>query len=234
MTLLRRVGRGRVAILLLLGLALGGGWLWLRDSAVVAVKRVTVTGVSGRDAGRIRSALIAAARGMSTLDVQSSRLHTAVQPFPAVRALHVTTEFPHGLRIHVVERLPAAVLTAAGRRLAVSADGTVLRDLDPPRGVPVIPVRALPVGRRLANRSEEQELAVLVRAPRPLRARVGSVTENPVHGIVVGLKRGPKLYFGSAHRLAAEWIAATAVLANHGSLGAAYLDLTDPQRPAAG
>ena len=29
---------------------LGGAWVWLRDSSLVAVERVTVTGVAGPDA----------------------------------------------------------------------------------------------------------------------------------------------------------------------------------------
>jgi cell division protein FtsQ len=231
---LRRLGPGRLAILVVLALAAGGGWLWFRDSSVVTVSRVTVTGLEGPGAGRIRSALIAAARGMTTLDVQVSRLHTAVQPFPDVRALKVTTEFPHGLRIHVIEQTPAAVLSAAGHRLAVSADGTVLRDVRPSRGLPAIAVRALPAGTRLAPGSPRAELSVLAAAPRPLRSRIVLVGDGPLHGIVVHLRRGPSLYFGTAGQLREKWIAAAAVLANERSAGAAYIDLSDPQRPAAG
>jgi cell division protein FtsQ len=229
-----RLGPARVAILVALVVALGGAWLWFRDSSVVSIKRVTVTGLTGPGASRIRAALTAAARGMSTLDVQVSRLHTAVQPFPAVRALRVSTQFPHGLKIQVIEQLPAAVLTAAGHRLAVSADGTVLRDLKPARALPVIAVRALPVGPRVADRTEANELAVLAAAPRPLRTRIAAINRSALHGIVVRLRSGPNLYFGDANEIQAKWISATAVLANRGSLGAAYIDLTDPQRPAAG
>ncbi len=231
---LRRLGPARVVVLLVLALALGGAWLWFRDSSVVAIKRVTVTGLSGTSAGRIRAALMSAARGMSTLDIQTSRLHTAVQPFPEVRALHVSTQFPHGLRIRVIEQLPAAVVSAAGRRLAVSADGTVLRQLMPPRALPVIAVRALPVGPRVTDRRAQQELAVLAAAPGRLRIHVIGVIKNAAHGIALRLRRGPNLYFGTPTQLRAKWIAVTAVLANRGAAGATYIDVTDPQRPAAG
>jgi cell division protein FtsQ len=231
---LRRLGPLRVAILLAVALALGGGWLWFRHSSVVAIQRVTVTGLSGPGAGHIRAALISAARGMSTLDVQTARLHTVVQPFPVVRALKVSAQFPHGLRIHVIEQLPVAALSAAGRRLAVSADGTVLRDLHPARSLPAVSVRELPVGQRVTNKLERQELAVLAAAPAPLRARSADVVDSPAHGIVVVLRDGPKLFFGSPGQLRDKWLAAAAVLANSSSAGAAYIDLTDPQRPAAG
>lgn len=231
---LRRLGPGRLAILVALAVAVGGGWLWFRDSSVVTIKRVTVTGLTGPAAGRIRAALVAAARGMTTLDLQASRLHTAVQPFPDVRALQVTTQFPHGLRIHVIEQNPAAVLTAAGRRLAVSADGTVLRDLKAPSTLPAIVVRALPVGARVVERLPKEELSVLAAAPRALRARIAALGDSAIHGLVVHLRRGPSLYFGSPVQLRDKWIAAAAVLANARAAGAAYIDVTDPQRPAAG
>ncbi len=190
--------------------------------------------MSGPDAGRIRTALLAAARGMSTLDVQTARLHTVVQPYPAVRALQVSTQFPHGLRIHVVEQLPAAVLTAAGQRLVISTDGTVLRDMRPPPGLPLIPVRALPVGPRVAAQAQLQELAVLMGAPSRLRSRIATLDDTSAHGVIVRLRQGPRLYFGGPGMVRAKWVAAAVVLASRGAAGAVYIDLSDPQRPAAG
>lgn len=224
----------RVAAVLLAAAVLGTTWFWLRDSSLVAVRHVEITGVSGPDSGRIRAALIAAAHTMTTLDLQRSRLHTAVAPYPAVKSLRITTDFPHGLRIHVIEELPSAILTAGGRRIVVSADGAVLRGADTKRLLPVVPVRALPVGPRVTNRQNQQELAVLAAAPSKLAARAAAVLDTAAHGIVVKLRAGPSLYFGTANSLHAKWIAATAVLANPGSAGAAYVDLTDPSRPAAG
>jgi cell division protein FtsQ len=195
---------------------------------------VEITGITGPDSSRIRAALIAAAHTMTTLDLQRSRLHTAVAPYPAVKGLRVTTDFPHGLRIHVIEELPTAILVAGGRRMVVAADGAVLRGASSRRTLPVLPVRALPVGPRVTNRQNRQELAVLAAAPSKLRARAASVLDTAAHGIVVKLRAGPSLYFGTAGSLHAKWIAATAVLANPGSAGAAYVDLSDPSRPAAG
>src|SRR5581483_11912678 len=60
--------------LIVVGALLGGGWLWFRDSSLVTVKRVTVTGASGPDAAAIRRALVAAAQGMTTLDVSVDQL----------------------------------------------------------------------------------------------------------------------------------------------------------------
>jgi len=116
----------------------------------------------------------------------------------------------------------------------VAADGTVLGELSPGENLPVIAVHELPVGQRLAGTLQRQELAVLMAAPGALRAQITGVGDSPALGIVVRLRRGPKLYFGTPRQLQDKWIAAAAVLGNRASAGAAYIDLTDPQRPAAG
>ena len=85
-------GRVRLRVWIVLGAVatlalLGGAWVWLQDSPLVSVNRVTVTGVSGPDAGPIRSALSLAARNMTTLDVRLSQLRTAVAPYPVVKEI---------------------------------------------------------------------------------------------------------------------------------------------------
>lgn len=232
--LLRKLGPRRVAAVLLAVCVLGAGWLWLRSSSLVAVSQVRITGITGPDSVRIRAALTAAAHTMTTLDVKMSRLYTAVSPYPDVKALRVTTDFPHGLRIRVVEELPAAILSAGGSRIVVAADGVVLRSVSARRALPVIPVRALPVGARLSDPAAAQELAVVSGMPAKFRTRVTTVLDTSTHGIVVKLRAGPSLYFGSSNSIGDKWIAATAVLASPGSAGASYIDLSDPSRPAAG
>ena len=41
------------------------------------------------------------------------------------------------------------------------------------------------------------------------------------------LRNGPSIYFGDATQLGAKWTAAAEVLADSGSAGAAYIDVTD-------
>ena len=235
MTVKRRVRwRLRVALALLAVLALlGGTWLWLRDSSLVAVRKVSISGVSGPDAGQIRSALTLAARNMTTLDVRIGSLRTAVAAYPVVKDLGVSAQFPHGLRIRVVEQLPVGALTAGGREIAASRDGTLLHDV-PTASLPTVPVRLLPGGSRVVERPALQALALIAATPRRLRARIDQVTTSPPHGLVVDLRSGPSLYFGDDSDLAAKWVAATEVLADPSSAGATYIDVTDPARPAAG
>ncbi len=214
--------------------ALGGAWLWLRDSSLVAVQRVTVTGASGPDARQIRVALVAAARSMTTLDVQISTLRTAVSPFPVVKGLQVSTNFPHGLRIRVIEQIPVATLASDAHRIVVAGDGTLLRDISPPSSLPTISVPVLPGGSKLTDPRALAAVAVLAAAPYQLLSHVQQVTANATHGVVVQLRNGPSMYFGDPSLLSAKWLAATGVLGDPGSNGASYIDVSDPYRPAAG
>ncbi len=55
-----------------------------------------------------------------------------------------------------------------------------------------------------------------------------------MHGLEAQLRNGPKVYFGTDDDLGAKWAAAAAVLADSGSAGADYIDVTVASRPAAG
>ena len=79
-----------------------------------------------------------------------------------------------------------------------------------------------------------QETELLADAPAALLPRIASTTMSADHGLTVTLRSGPELYFGASDRLTAKWDSAVAVLANASSAGAAYIDVSDPSRPAAG
>ena len=233
----RRLGRrGRLALVLGLALVglLVGGWFLFRDSPLVSASHVTVEGESGPDAARIRQALQSAAHTMSTLDVDMSRLRSAVAPYPIVRDLEVSSQFPHGLRIHVVEQLAVGAIDVGGRKVPVAPDGTLLHDLVAARSLPLIPLRVSPGGARVTDSSALGAIRLLAAAPHRLRSKVTQVSTVTGHGLVAQLRDGPALYFGDTSDLGAKWLAASAVLADAGSNGASYIDVTDPGRPAAG
>ncbi|HWC26257.1 MAG TPA: FtsQ-type POTRA domain-containing protein [Solirubrobacteraceae bacterium] len=207
--------------------------LWLRDSSVVAVRQVTVTGVEGPQAEQIRRALRSAGLDMTTLHVRKRALLAAVAAYPVVRSVRTETDFPHGLRIVVNAHEAVGALRAAGGGVtAVAADGTLLRG-SATRGLPTVGVRATPGGDRLTAREDVVAVRLLAAAPRPLRARIARVFRG-ARGVTATMQDGPKLYFGGAARLGAKWSAAVQVLAHPTSRGAAYVDLRAPDRPVAG
>jgi cell division protein FtsQ len=229
----RRLRLGVLAVAVVC-VALSGGWLWFRDSSLVSVEKVTITGERGPDAAAIRTALMASARSMTTLDVQTSHLYAAVSAYPVVQALRVTTQFPHGIRIRVIEQLPVAEVVVGGRRIAVAPDGALLHDLPSPPSLPTLDLSVPPGGLRLSDPRAVASLAAARTAPRLLRPRIVTISDPPSRGLVAQLRTGPAVYLGDASQLRAKWAAVVAVLADAGSAGASYIDVTDPGRPAAG
>jgi cell division protein FtsQ len=229
----------RLGIALAVLVLLGGGWLLLRKSPLVSVEHVQIAGVQGVDAGRIDAALRGAARGMSTLNVNAGALRAAVASYPVVRSLSVSTSFPHGLRIHVVEQLPVAALSVGGVRTAVAADGVVLgpellaSERIPLPAIALAAGSAVPLGGHVENATTRVELTVLGAAPRVLLGWVSKVLIGP-EGLTVAMRNGLSIYFGDATRPHAKWLAAARVLADPSSAGATYVDVRAPERPAAG
>lgn len=208
------------------------GGFWLRDSSLVTVRDVQVSGVTGPEAAQVRQAITDAAQGMSTLHVDVGRLRGAVQSFPIVEGLQVHRDLPHTLEITVRQHVAVGALSLGAHRVAVAGDGTILNG-SLTKGLPLIPVGAPPGGAKLVERRALRLVALLAAAPPELRARVGHVGFGP-HGLAARISHGPVLYFGPGTRLRAKWVAAARILSDFSSKGTSYLDLRIPERPAAG
>ena len=218
---------------LLAGLLLTAYYAWFRDSSLVAVEEVTVTGATTDDAARIRSRLTEAAQGMTTLHVDEEALMRALPVGAAVADLRVSTDFPHGMTIEVVQSPAVAVLVAPGKRMAVAADGTVLKGVKA-ANVPTINVQSVP-GRGRVNRGRARQLvAAAAAAPHALRTRIERLRYLSAKGLVAYLARGPQVILGDTSNLAAKWATAAAILADPESRGASYVDVSLPDRPVAG
>ncbi len=222
-----------VVVWLLVVAALGSvGWVWLRDSSLVAVERVTISGATGLGAPAARSALTSEAQQMTTLNVDSAALSGAVARFPLIRSLSITTDFPHAMKIVVHERTPVGALVAPGGTVAVADDGVLLAGV-PTAGLPVVELSRLISGRRVTGGVAAEQVALLASAPSALRRDITQVTAGP-DGLTAFLRAGPQLRFGDASRLAAKWVAAERVLRDPEAAGAAYIDVSIPERPASG
>jgi cell division protein FtsQ len=223
--------RRRILAVLAVCLVLAAGFqFWLRDSPLVAVEDVKVTGLTTKDAPRVRAALASAAHTMTTLHVDQADLESAIAAYPVVQALEVQADFPHRLEIHVVEYRPAALVGG----LPVAGDGTILRGLPMEGSLPKIDARGKLDGDRLSHPAALHAARVAGGAPAPLRGRLERIEVRSEEGIVVELRDGPELIFGNAKHLRAKWIAAVRILADPKAAGASYIDVRLPGRPAAG
>jgi cell division protein FtsQ len=213
---------------------IGGGWLWLRHSSLVAVQHVRVSGVHGSEAQAIEAALTGAAKRMSTLDVSTSKLRAAVAPYPVVGDVRVHTSFPHGLSIQVIEQSPVATLSAGGVKTAVAANGVVLGEAHASSSLPTLSSQVqLSPGEHVRETTLLGELTVLGAAPKGLTKSVQRAYSSS-KGLTLVMHSGLRAYFGDSSRPHAKWTALVRVLADPGSVGASYVDVRVPERPAAG
>lgn len=209
-------------------------WFWFRDSGLVAVERVTVTGLTTDEAPRLRAALVAAAHSMTTLHLDRERLERTVEAYPVVKGLELSPDLPNALQIRVVEHHAAALVVAEGDRVPVAGDGTVLSGLPAEGRLPTIDAERPFEDGRLEDRGALRAVRVVAAAPAVLRGRLEEVERRKEDGLVVRLREGPELIFGDATRVQAKWTAAARVLADKAAAGASYVDLRLPGRPAAG
>ncbi|MGH2879012.1 MAG: cell division protein FtsQ/DivIB [Solirubrobacteraceae bacterium] len=238
--LLRDAVRARglpIRVLLCAALALpllGGGWVWLRNSSLLGVRHVHIAGVQGAQALEIRHALDAAALQMSTMNVNTAVLRSAVASYPEVGAISASASFPHTLSIEVSERLPVAILVGPGERTAIAANGTVLGPALASSTLPTLAAKTAPApGTHVREASALAGAAVLGAAPAPLLRYVTRVYEGP-EGLTLQMHNGLLVYFGDGTYPHAKWLSLARVLSSPGAAGATYVDVRLPARPAAG
>ena len=105
----RRILRLGLGLIVVLAVAAAGGCgcatpAWSRSSDV------QITGVTASDGEQVKAALESAALEMTTLHVRPQGSRTRPRACTSVDSVEVATDFPHTLRIHVIERRPVAAL----------------------------------------------------------------------------------------------------------------------------
>jgi hypothetical protein len=221
-----------LAGILLAVLGVGLGWLWFRDSSFAAVERVAITGSGSSERAQVQETLESTAAGMSTLRVDREALEAAVEPFASVAGLRVRPDFPHDLRIEVIEHEPVATVRTGGSSVPATGGGLLLAGVRV-GDLPSVATTAPVAGRHVSDERTLEALRVAAAAPAELRAQTERLFHGP-GGVTLDLRGGPDLIFGSAGDARVKWIAAARVLAESSSRGATYLDLRVPRVVAAG
>jgi cell division protein FtsQ len=224
----RAVALGAVALVLV-----AGYYLWLRDSSLVAVKEVEVKGVTA-NSEEITAALTAAGEDMTTLHIQDDELREAASAFPTVATVRADATLLHKLTVTVTERLPVGVVMERGEPIPVSADGYLLRGIDP-SGERLPSIESGVDGARLDTEGLAQA-SILGGAPDELRERIdGAVWDIDRGGVVVELDaESPELRFGDGSDAENKWEAVAAVLGGPTVGSPAYVDVAVPERSVTG
>jgi cell division protein FtsQ len=223
--------RVRVAAICVLAVAMGLGWLALRESSLFQVNSVTIEGLPTAAAPVLVEELQAGARDQTTTDFSIAALRTQLAPYTLIAGLRAETHFPHGVTLIVTARRPVARIDVAGVARPVDAQGLIITGLAHAAHLPMVEATGTPVGGMTHDAFALVALRVLGDAPARLRRHVVAIT--PAEGLTIYLHAGPRLIFGNAQLAHAKWDSATAVLATRSSRGAAYINVTLPSRPAA-
>ena len=178
------------------------GWLWFRDSSFAARR-------AGHDHRQqlvraepgARRARAGGADGMSTLHVDAQALQRRGQ------AVHLASptcgsapDFPHDLRIEVIEHAPVAAVETGGSRVPATGGGLAAHRRAAPDDLPTIvnkgPLADGRVQRQAHARRARRRRRRARRAARPRRAAVvrGDAAST------LDLRDGPELIFGRRRR----------------------------------
>jgi cell division protein FtsQ len=229
-----RIWRRRLAALgAVAAILLAGYWFWLRDSSLVAVDEVEVNGATANQE-QIASALEQRAREMTTLHVDDEKLVEVAQAFPTVASIAIDASLPDKLTITVTERLPVAVVKVDGETTGVAADGQLLTGLDV-SGEGLVGIEGSEASNGRLDEQGAAQAAILAGAPEELRERVESISfSEESDGVVIQLENGPEARFGDGSLAEDKWRALAAVLLRPESSGAAYADVSVPERAVTG
>jgi cell division protein FtsQ len=226
----------RRAALAALVTVLAGAALYVgaRETAVFAIERIEVHGVSPGTAARVRAALQPLA-GSSLVSFDATDGDRRLSSVPMVAAASYDRDFPHTLRVSVVAEVPIALLRRGRDAWVASDSGRVLRRITE-RPLPDLPRIWLPpnadplVGAVLADESAAtvQALASMreVRLPIPIRSvrlvdREASIT----------LASGVEVILGSPSELPLKLAVVARILPLAPDVR--YLDVSVPERAVA-
>ena len=210
---------------------IGGGWLWLRDSLLVAVRKVTVTGVSGPDAPQVRAALERCRPRHDHAPRPPGRAADRGRPVPGVIGVTTSADFPHGLRIAVHERnAVGAVVAGASASRSPPTGRSCARRRPRPAAI------AAKARRRGAHADDSARSALGVLAAAPARcARRSSaryVGDARLDARARATARSCTSAAASGSRPSGP--RSRACSQDQSSAGATYLDVRLPERAAAG
>jgi cell division septal protein FtsQ len=207
-------------------------WMWFRNSSFVRVERIRVEGTTTQ-IDDINTALASAAAGMTTLNADAGTLADALARFPTVRSVSIQSDFPHGLIVHIDEMPPVALVSTGDQLLPVAGDGRILAGISASQlNLPTIESGSGP-SNGMVTGDALQQAEVMGAAPPELRPLAEESTMIS-GGVVIRMRGGVELRFGSADEAAEKWTAAAAVMADKKLDNASYIDLQDPARPAVG
>lgn len=228
----RRMWIGITATLAVGALVWGMFWsplLTVRDVKVVGGKHTApedVAQVAGLDDD-----------GQNLLLLATAHVEERVETLPWVAEADIDRMLPGTVRVKLVERVPALVLSLGAARWTVDADGHVLASGAVGKKLPVlagVEVGTVAPGGKLQTEEARAALEVMRTLPRAVRRQVAGIFAPTIERITLSLRTGTAIRYGAAEDMGAKNEVLKALLARLESEGrrAAYIDVRVPTSPA--
>lgn len=207
--------------------ALVGTGVWLLwFSSVLETRGVEVTGNGTLSAARVEKAA-RVPLGEPLVGVDLDAIEQRVEAIASVRSASVSRSWPHTIQIDVVERVPVAVVSRGVGLQAVDVDGYLFGSYaSEPKDLPVI--RTAPDVRREAL---AEAAAVIGSLRADISAKVRHVDVQTIDQIVLRLKDGRRVMWGSADDAAQKAEVLEALLRQPATKNVSEIDVRVPGRP---
>jgi cell division protein FtsQ len=224
---------GRVLVALAaIALFTGATWVTTR-SALLDVDHIQVSGGSlvTPDQATTGAGLH---RGQPMVSVDTAAAERHLLRLPWVQTAVVERAFPNTVRIHLTERVPAAIAARpAGGWVLLDSSGRVLAERpDRPADLPEVIGAGAPPAPGTSMAAAGPALAVVAALPEAVRHQV---TDATLAGEAVTLHTGVReIRIGPPTQLPAKVAALSVLLARVGGRSVAFLDVRVPQAPVVG
>jgi cell division protein FtsQ len=209
--------------------------LW---SPLLSVQRVSVVGAENASVEDVTAATDLLESGQNLLLLSTEKVARRVEALPWVKAAEVDRMLPGTVRVTVIERKPAMVLSLGAARWTLDKLGNVL-EAGTAKGLPVlagVEVGRVQPGVKLLTEESTDALRVFRAMPRRLRSKVAAIFAPTTERITLSLQEGTVVRFGAAERLPDKLKVLEALLSRLEGEGrsAEYIDVRVPTSPAIG
>jgi cell division protein FtsQ len=212
-----------------------GAYFGARETGVFALDRIEVDGAPSPVAARVRAALRSYV-GKSLVRFDRNDAARRLASVSEVSDVHFDRDFPHTLKVRVRLERPVAVLRRGADAWVVSSTARVLRPLER-RPYPGLPRIWLPsstdvsVNSTLGGVGAMGVAAVALLRPLRLSASIRQVLAGD-NELTLTLSSGTEIRLGNSGDLRLKLAIAKQILPL--TAGAAYVDVSVPERPVAG
>ena len=235
----RAIARGRRrrlagSLAVVAALALG---IWVAFwSPLLTVREVKVVGGKNVDAADV-SSITGLGSDDNLLLVSPSQVAAKVEELPWVREAKVDRRLPGTVRVRIVERRPAVVLSSDGRQWTLDRMGNVLTEGAATGGLPAlagVDPEGVSAGSRIADPAIRDALAAWRSLSNKIRTQVAAVLAPTPERITFSFTDGTQVRYGAARSMRAKNQVLSALLAELRAEGgaASYIDVRVPTNPA--